>query len=64
MWIERQTPVLTMELKDSLPTSLAPFEKLQDIIGTLVNLERGQVKKNVAEQGGDSLKQLPIAYEH
>ena len=36
MWFERQTPVLTMELKDTLPPNLAPFEQLQDIIGTLV----------------------------
>lgn len=42
MWFERQTPVLTMELKDNLPPNLAPFEKLQDIIGTLVKLETGK----------------------
>lgn len=39
MWFERKTPVLTMELKDSLPPNLGPFEKLQDIIGSLVQIE-------------------------
>ncbi len=39
MWFERKTPVLTAELKDGLPTSYKPFEKLQDVIGTLVKLE-------------------------
>lgn len=38
MWFERKTPVLTMELKETLPNSLAPFEKLQDVIGQLVKL--------------------------
>ena len=36
MWSERNTPVLTMELKDSLPASNKAFEQLQDLIGTLV----------------------------
>lgn len=39
MWFERQTPVLTTELKEDLPASLAPLEKLQDVIGTLVKIE-------------------------
>lgn len=39
MWFERSTPVLTMELKESLPTDYTPFEKLQDIVGSLVKLE-------------------------
>jgi hypothetical protein len=39
MWFERNTPVLTMELEGDVPTSYLPFEKLQDIIGTLVGLE-------------------------
>lgn len=39
MWFERKTPVLTAELKDGLPASYKPFEKLQDVIGTLVKLE-------------------------
>lgn len=38
MWFERQTPVLTMELKDDLPPTTRPFEELQDIIGSLVKL--------------------------
>lgn len=42
MWMERQTPVLTMELKESLPPNLQPFERLQDIIGTLVKIENGK----------------------
>ncbi|MCK6598876.1 MAG: DUF2817 domain-containing protein [Bdellovibrionaceae bacterium] len=36
MWSERNTPVLTMELKDSLPANNKAFEQLQDLIGTLV----------------------------
>jgi len=39
MWFERQTPVLTTELKEDLPSSLVPLEKLQDVIGTLVKIE-------------------------
>lgn len=39
MWFERNTPVLTMELEDRVPSNYLPFEKLQDIIGTLVGLE-------------------------
>lgn len=39
MWFERQIPVLTMELKEDLPTSTTPFVELQDIIGVLVGLE-------------------------
>lgn len=39
MWFERQTPVLTTELREDLPSSLAPLEKLQDVIGTLVKIE-------------------------
>jgi protein MpaA len=39
MWFERKTPVLTAELKDDLPKTYQPFEKLQDVIGTLVKLE-------------------------
>lgn len=44
MWFERKTPVLTAELKEGLPTSYAPFERLQDVIGTLVKLEIPTVK--------------------
>ncbi len=39
MWFERKTPVLTMELKDSLPKNEKPFEQLQDLIGTLVQYD-------------------------
>ncbi len=39
MWSERKTPVLTAELKSGMPASYQPFEKLQDVIGTLVKLE-------------------------
>lgn len=36
MWVERQTPVLTTELKSTLPANENPFEELQDLAGTLV----------------------------
>ncbi len=39
MWFERSVPVLTMELKNSLPKSNDPFETLQDLIGTLVKYD-------------------------
>jgi hypothetical protein len=39
MWFERQTPVLTTELREDLPASLAPLERLQDVIGSLVKIE-------------------------
>lgn len=39
MWFERKVPVLTMELKDDLPSSNDPWLQLQDIIGVLVGLE-------------------------
>lgn len=39
MWHERNIPVLTMELKDSLPKTNGPFEVLQDLIGTLVKYD-------------------------
>jgi hypothetical protein len=45
MWFERQTPVLTMELKENLPPTLGPLEQLQDIIGTLVKIESAPQKK-------------------
>lgn len=45
MWFERQTPVLTMELKENLPPNLGPFERLQDIIGSLVKIETKGIKK-------------------
>lgn len=46
MWFERQTPVLTTELREDLPSTLAPLERLQDVIGTLVKAE---IKPNKAE---------------
>jgi protein MpaA len=49
MWFERQTPVLTTELKEDLPASLAPLEKLQDVIGTLVKLELKQKRADHLE---------------
>lgn len=63
MWLERQTPVLTMELKESLPPNLSPFEKLQDIIGSLVKLENGKTKANTAESKSPT-SFLPVALEH
>lgn len=39
MWFERQVPVLTTELREDLPRSQGPFERLQDVIGTLVKME-------------------------
>jgi protein MpaA len=41
LWFERETPVLTMELKQELPQKFDTFEKLQDVIGTLVKFETG-----------------------
>lgn len=39
LWVERQTPVLTTELKNSLPSSSMPFEQLQDVVGGLVQAD-------------------------
>lgn len=36
LWVEKNIPVLTTELKQSLPPNGTPFELLQDIIGQLV----------------------------
>lgn len=44
MWFERKVPVLTMELKEDLPSNNEPWLQLQDIIGFLVGLE-GMNKK-------------------
>lgn len=44
LWMERNTPVLTMELKEDLPETEIPLVQLQDVIGTLVSLEFGQKK--------------------
>lgn len=39
MWVERTTPVLTTELKNSLPANPTAFEQLQDLVGTLVKTD-------------------------
>ncbi|MFZ3229083.1 MAG: DUF2817 domain-containing protein [Pseudobdellovibrio sp.] len=39
MWVERKVPVLTTELKDTLPVNSDVFEQLQDVIGTLVQAD-------------------------
>jgi hypothetical protein len=61
MWLERNTPVLTMELKENLPPNLAPFEQLQDIIGSLVKLETGKGAKETAVAPKPL---VPLASEH
>jgi len=58
MWMERQTPVLTMELKEDLPPNLSPFEKLQDLIGTLVKMES---KSKNADKDTKPKSFLPVA---
>lgn len=59
MWFERQTPVLTMELKENLPPNFGPFEKLQDIIGSLVKIENKGISKPELREGF-----LPTVEEH
>jgi hypothetical protein len=49
-----------MELREDLPPNLEPFEKLQDIIGTLVNLETG---KKVKETAASPTGFLPVAQD-
>jgi len=39
LWVEKGTPVLTTELKNSLPKLSVSFEQLQDLIGTLVKTD-------------------------
>ncbi|MBC7421546.1 MAG: DUF2817 domain-containing protein [Bdellovibrio sp.] len=39
LWVERNTPVLTTELKSTLPADAVAFEQLQDLIGTLVKAD-------------------------
>lgn len=39
LWVERNVPVLTTELKSTLPEEALPFEQLQDLIGTLVKTD-------------------------
>lgn len=62
MWFERKTPVLTMELKENLPPNLSPFEKLQDIIGSLVKLDAGKDTKTSTANSPTAF--LPVALEH
>lgn len=51
LWFERETPVLTMELREDLPKTTGPFTQLQDIIGLLVSLEETKGKpKRVSDQ--------------
>lgn len=51
LWFERETPVLTMELREDLPKTTGPFTQLQDIIGLLVSLEETKDKpKRVSDQ--------------
>ncbi len=61
MWLERKTPVLTMELKENLPPNLAPFERLQDIIGSLVKLE---TERDTRPTASPPTSFLPVALEH
>lgn len=39
LWVEQNTPVLTVELKNILPVQKALFDQLQDVIGELVQKE-------------------------
>ena len=39
LWVEQGVPVLTTELTDQVPTTVTPFEQLQDVIGELVQKE-------------------------
>lgn len=39
LWVERQTPLLTTELKNGLPETAGVFEQLQDLVGTLVRTD-------------------------
>ncbi|GIL17594.1 MAG: hypothetical protein BroJett040_13450 [Oligoflexia bacterium] len=48
MWFERKVPVLTMELKEDLPSTNQPLVQLQDIIGFLVSLEFGKQKSAIS----------------
>lgn len=63
MWFERSTPVLTMELDEGLPVNYKPFEKLQDLIGTLVGIEKGlpirDIDKNPPEEKTGGEKSVP-----
>ncbi|MGZ3725050.1 MAG: DUF2817 domain-containing protein [Pseudobdellovibrio sp.] len=42
LWVERQTPVLTTELRETLPEQATAFEQLQDLVGSLVKKDLTQ----------------------
>jgi hypothetical protein len=46
LWVERQTPVLTTELRPTLPDGALPFEQLQDLVGTLVKKDLSPKPEN------------------
>lgn len=52
MWFERNTPVLTMELKSDLPSSYGPFEELQDIVGKIAQFESPLASEKKKINGG------------
>ena len=39
MWVERNTPVLTAELRPTMPPSFETFDRLQDVLGELAKYE-------------------------
>lgn len=39
MWAERRVPVLTAELKPTMPSTFGTFDKLQDVLGELAKYE-------------------------
>jgi hypothetical protein len=63
MWFERQTPVLTTELKEDLPATLSPLEKLQDVIGTLVKIEL-KAKRADLQEADKHVVKSNLAIEH
>lgn len=50
MWLERQVPLLTMELKEDIPETTEPLTQLQDIVGVLVGLELNPPKHKTTEK--------------
>ncbi|AGH94683.1 M14 family zinc carboxypeptidase [Pseudobdellovibrio exovorus] len=48
LWVERHTPVLTTELKSTLPESEGVFEQLQDLIGSLIQSDLSRPKVTTA----------------
>ncbi len=45
MWVERSTPVLTAELRSTLPTNFETFDRLQDILGELAKYKLNHMKE-------------------